>query len=139
MVRALPGACVRSGVPHFGDLEAAVMDKVWAAEAPVRVREVLEGVNRDRTPALAYTTVQTVMDVLYRKGWLTRTKEGRANRYAATGTREDYVAGLVGEALAVTEDRAAAMLRFVEGMAPGDVARLRRALDAAKSGRGRAR
>lgn len=111
------------------------MDGVWAAAAPVRVRGVLEGINRDREPPLAYTTVQTVMDVLYRKGWLSRVKDGRANLYAATRTREDYVAGLVGEALAVTDDRAGAMLRLVEDMAPADVRRLRRALDAAKSTR----
>jgi predicted transcriptional regulator len=118
-------------MPHFGDLEAAVMDEVWAAGRQVRVREVLEGINRDRD--LAYTTVQTVMDVLYRKGWLKRVKEGRVNLYAASATREDYVAGLVGEALAVTDDRAAAMLRFVEDLDAADVRQLRAALDAAKS------
>ena len=122
-------------MPRFGDLEAAVMDEVWTAAAPVRVRDVLDGINRDRN--LAYTTVQTVMDVLYRKGWLTRVKDGRANLYAATATREDYVAGLVGEALSTTDDRAAAMLRFVEGMDPSEVRQLQRALDAAKSARRR--
>ena len=120
-------------MPRFGDLEASVMDEVWSAAGPVRVREVLEEINRDRN--LAYTTVQTVMDVLYRKGWLTRTKDGRANLYAATATREDYVAGLVEEALAVTDDRAAAMLRFVEDMDPDEARQLRRALDSAKSKR----
>ena len=111
------------------------MDEVWSAAAPVRVRDVLEGINRDRN--LAYTTVQTVMDVLYRKGWLTRVKDGRVNLYAASATREDYVAGLVGEALSTTDDRAAAMLRFVEGMDPSEVRQLQRALDAAKSARRR--
>jgi predicted transcriptional regulator len=120
-------------MPRFGDLEAAVMEQVWAAGRPVRVREVLEPITAQRE--LAYTTVQTVMDVLYRKGWLTRVKDGRVNLYAATATREDYVAGLVGEALAVTDDRAAAILRFVEDMDPSDVRQLRRVLDEAKSTR----
>lgn len=109
------------------------MDEVWAAGRPLRVREVLEPIIQRRP--LAYTTVQTVMDVLYRKGWLSRVKDGRVNIYAATATREDYVAGLVGEALAVTDDRAAALLRFVEDMDPADVRQLRSALDAAKSAR----
>lgn len=122
-------------MPHFGDLEAAIMDTVWAAAGPVRVRQVLEVINRDRQPPLAYTTVQTVMDVLYRKGWLSRVRDGRANRYAAMATREDYVAGLIGEALAVTEDRAEAVLRFVDGMPPAEVQRLRQALDAARADR----
>jgi len=52
-------------MPRFGDLEAAVMGEVWSAEHPVRVRDVLSGINKRRQ--LAYTTVQTVMDVLHRK------------------------------------------------------------------------
>jgi predicted transcriptional regulator len=122
-------------MPRFGDLEAAVMDQVWAAGRAVRVREVLEGINRERH--LAYTTVQTVMDVLYRKGWLTRVKDGRVNMYAAAAGREDYIARLVGEAFEQTDDRAAALMRFVEVMDPGEVAKLREALDAAKSARRR--
>ena len=57
---------------RFGDLEAAIMDVVWTAGAPVRVRAVSEQLNRDRP--LAFNTVQTVMENLYRKGWLGRHK-----------------------------------------------------------------
>ena len=60
---------------RFGELEAAIMDVIWAAEAPVRVREVSDQLNRDRP--LAFNTVQTVMENLYRKGWLARYKDGR--------------------------------------------------------------
>ena len=60
---------------RFGDLEAAIMDVVWAAGEPVRVREVSDQLNRDR--ALAFNTVQTVMENLYHKGWLNRAKNGR--------------------------------------------------------------
>ena len=67
---------------RFGDLEAAIMDVVWAAAAPVRVREVSEQLNRDRP--LAFNTVQTVMENLYRKGWLGRHKDGRAYQYVAS-------------------------------------------------------
>lgn len=122
-------------MPRFGDLEAAVMDEVWAAPAPVRVRDVLSGINRNRN--LAYTTVQTVMQVLHRKGWLSRAQDGRANVYAATGTREDYVAGLLGEALTETNDRAAALLRFFERMDAGQAWELRRAWEQAKAVDGR--
>jgi len=119
-------------VPHFGDLEAAIMDEVWAADGPVRVRAVADKLNRE-PGRRAYTTVQTVMEVLYRKGWLTRTKDGRFNLYAAAASREDYVAGLMDEALAVAEDRAAVLLRFVQTMDPAETAELRRMLAAAKS------
>lgn len=110
------------------------MDEIWAADRPVRVREVLEAINHARDERdLAYTTVQTVMDVLHRKGWLARVKDGKANLYEATATREDYVAGLVAEALAFTDDRPAALLRFVQDLDPAEAGQLRAALDAARS------
>lgn len=114
-------------MPQFGDLEAAVMDVIWRADEPLRVREVMELLAPART--LAYTSVQTVMDNLARKGWLDRLPDGRANRYAATGTREEYVAGLMSEALAKTDDRAAAILRVVEDMDTDEVAQLRTLLN----------
>jgi predicted transcriptional regulator len=119
-------------MPRFGDLEAAIMDAVWAAGGPVRVREVLEGIERDPEPA--YTTVQTVMDVLFRKGWLTRIKEGRVNMYAAASSRQDYVSGLMDEALEAADDRTAALAKFFERMDPEESAELRRLLGSARSG-----
>lgn len=118
-------------MPRFGELEAAVMAEVWSAGRPVRVRDVLSAINRRKH--LAYTTVQTVMEVLHRKGWLSRSKDGRANLYAATASREDYIAGLMGEALTETDDRAAALLRFFERMDAGQARELRRAWDQAKT------
>jgi predicted transcriptional regulator len=116
-------------VGRFGDLEAAIMDVVWAAGGPVRVREVSEQLNRVRP--LAFNTVQTVMENLYRKGWLGRQKEGRAYRYEAARTRDDYAAGLLAEALSAAGDPAATLVRLVGNLEPGEAARLRAALDAA--------
>jgi predicted transcriptional regulator len=116
-------------VARFGDLEAAIMEVVWSAGTPVRVREVSEQLNHDRP--LAFNTVQTVMENLYRKGWLHRRKDGRAYWYEPVRSRDDYVAQLVTEALSVAEDPAATLVRLVETMEPGEVASLRAALDAA--------
>ena len=117
---------------RFGELEAAIMDVVWAAGAPVRVREVSEQLNRDRP--LAFNTVQTVMENLYRKGWLGRHKDGRAYWYEPARSRDDYAAGLLAEALAAAGDPAAVMVRLVGDLEPGEAARLRAALDAAIDG-----
>ncbi|PZS37370.1 MAG: CopY family transcriptional regulator [Pseudonocardiales bacterium] len=114
---------------RFGDLEAAIMDVMWAAGGPVRVREVADELNQNRP--LAFNTVQTVMENLFRKGWLNRHKSGRAYCYVTVRSREDYVAGLLGEALAVARDPAATLLRLVEDLEPGEIAQLRVALDAA--------
>ena len=42
----------------FGDLEATVMDLLWSAGRPLLVRDVVERMRPDRSPA--YTTVMTV-------------------------------------------------------------------------------
>lgn len=117
---------------RFGDLEAAIMDVMWAADGPLRVREVASELNRGRP--LAFNTVQTVMENLFRKGWLTRRKNGRVYLYVTVRSREDYVAGLLGEALAAARDPAASLVRLVEDMGPAEVAHLRAALDAAAEG-----
>jgi predicted transcriptional regulator len=114
---------------RFGDLEAAIMDVMWAAGGPLRVREVADELNQNRP--LAFNTVQTVMEILFRKGWLDRQKDGRAYRYVTVRSREDYVAGLMSEALAAARDPAATLVRLVEDLEPAEIARLRVALDAA--------
>lgn len=120
-------------MPRFGDLEAAIMDEVWSMGRPVAVRDVVDRLEPVR--GCKYTTVQTVMDILYRKGWLTREKDGRAHRYQPAANREDYTATLMSEALSTAADRSAALSRFVESMDPGEAAELRRALDEAKGAR----
>jgi predicted transcriptional regulator len=116
-------------VRPLGELEDAIMDCVWAGQQPMRVREVVEALSPERHPA--YTTVMTVMDILYRKGWLQRERDGRAWRYRATGSRGDYTAELMQQALSTSEDRSAALSQFVAQMSLADAALLRQALDAA--------
>src|SRR5260370_29784466 len=106
------------GVRGFGELEAAIMDRVWSAGRPVLVREIHDRLRPDREPA--YNTVLTVVEILYRKGWLEREKDGRASRYTATVTREDYTAGLMGDALEPSPDRTAALRSFVARIAPAE-------------------
>jgi predicted transcriptional regulator len=117
---------------QFGALEAAIMDVMWAAEEPALVRDVADQLNRDRP--LAYNTVQTVMEHLFRKGWLGRGKDGRAYRYVPIRSREDYVAGMLGEALAAARDPVATFARLVEDLDPSEIAYLQAALDAAAEG-----
>lgn len=120
---------------QLGQLEAAVMQRLWSWERPASVREVLEDLRQDRT--IAYTTVMTVMDNLHRKGVLSRELEGRAYRYRAVQSREAYTAALMGQVLAGSGDRTATLLHFVEQMPRAEAARLREALDRATSRRRR--
>jgi predicted transcriptional regulator len=112
----------------FGELETAIMDRLWNRGQPATVRDLLPSLRERRE--IAYTTVLTVMDNLYRKGWLRREPAGRANRYAPVITREEYVAQMMAEALADSTDRAQAFLHFVGQMTMQDAAALRSALNA---------
>lgn len=120
------GEKVGSMVRQLGQLEAVVMQHVWSADGPVAVREVLEGLQRDRS--IAYTTVMTVMDNLHRKGLLAREMEGRAYRYRPVKSREQHNAELMSEVLSASTDRSVTLMHFLEHMPAEDLARLRAAL-----------
>ena len=65
----------------LGTLEAEVMRAMWAKPGPHDVRSVLGVLNEGRQPALAYTTVMTVMARLAEKGILRRELNGRGYVY----------------------------------------------------------
>ncbi|MET9833535.1 BlaI/MecI/CopY family transcriptional regulator [Streptomyces sp. NPDC006385] len=118
----------------FGELEQAIMDVVWDARSPLTVREVLERLNQGRPQPLAYNTVQTVMEILHRKGWLARAKDGRAFRYQATKNREEYAASLIDQVWATGADRAATLVRLFDELDEAEVDELRTALAARREG-----
>ncbi|WP_282692549.1 BlaI/MecI/CopY family transcriptional regulator [Streptomyces sp. CC208A] len=111
---------------RLGELEAEIMDRFWRWRRPATVREIVDDLNRHRT--LAYTTVTTVTGILFHKGHLTRTREGRIWLYRAAATREAYAAALMEDALGAGEDRTATLTRFVENLDAAGVAALRTAL-----------
>jgi predicted transcriptional regulator len=69
---------------RLGALEREVMDVIWkAGEINVRAAcELLES-------SVAYTTVMTTMDRLFKKRLLARRKVGRAFLYSAAATRNE--------------------------------------------------
>jgi predicted transcriptional regulator len=81
----------------LGELEAAVLSALWGSASPLSVREVLARVKRQ--PALAYTTVLTVLDRLHDKGLVTREKEGKAFLYRPRVSREAWLGEQAARAL----------------------------------------
>src|SRR5574338_1517443 len=73
----------------LGSLERQVMEIVWDGPA-FTVRDVHARLTR---PA-AYTTVMTTLDRLFKKGFVTRTREGRAFVYTAARSRADVEAAM---------------------------------------------
>jgi predicted transcriptional regulator len=92
--RAYAGPVSPPPLGALGALETEVMDALWR-EGELRVRDV----HARFQARLAYTTVMTTMDRLFKKGLLDRRKEGRAFVYAARVTRRQLVldagAGLI--------------------------------------------
>jgi predicted transcriptional regulator len=122
MARDDAGGAVRG----FGDLEAVIMHRVWEHGKPVTVRELFDELSAERT--IAYTTVMSTMDNLHRKGWLDRVKEGKAYRYTATASREEYSARLMREALDAGGDTEAVLSHFVAQIDSGESEALRSVL-----------
>ena len=118
-------------VRGFGELESEIMDFVWDADGPVLCRQVCDAINEQRP--IAYTSVQTVMEILHRKGWLKRARDGRAYRYQAVHSREDYAASLIDQVFASGADRTATLVKLVEQMDPDEAESLHAALGAAKA------
>ena len=111
---------------EFGELESAIMDVVWDSNRAYLVREVRERLSYNRP--LAYTTVMTVMNILYGKGVLCREKQGRAWRYWPTESREEHDARLMAEVLHSGGNEHITMMRFVERVSDEERESLRNAV-----------
>jgi len=83
----------------LGRLERQVLDETWRS-GEVTVREVYTAFGEN----VAYTTLMTTLDRLYKKKLLQRRKDGRAFLYSPAvsraefehGIREDVIDGLLG-------------------------------------------
>jgi predicted transcriptional regulator len=86
----------RASPSQLGPLEQRLLEALWD-RGHATVRELVDdnGVCRD----LAYTTVMTTLDRLFKKNVLERQTEGRAFRYTPRFTREELHRAVAGEAL----------------------------------------
>lgn len=109
----------------LGPLEAAVLELLWDAAAPMSVREVVDALS-DREPA--YTTIATVLENLRRKERVERDRIGRLWYYRAVSNRATHAAQVMHGALSASDDARGTLLRFVDDMAPEEVDVLRRLL-----------
>lgn len=90
----------------FGPLESRVLEALWPRPAAACVRDL-----QPAFPGVAYTTLMTTLDRLFRKGVLSRHKSGRAFFYRPRVSREELRSQLAGSAFAT--------------MLPGDLSAVR--------------
>jgi BlaI family transcriptional regulator, penicillinase repressor len=76
----------RTKSEHLTPLEMQIMDVLWDT-GPANVQLVQKKLKRD----LAYTTVQTMLNILHRKGKVKRTLKDRAYFYKASVSRKHVV------------------------------------------------
>jgi predicted transcriptional regulator len=118
-----------------GELEAAVLSALWEG-GELSTPAVFEQVGKPRN--LAYTTILTVLQRLYRKGLVTRRGEGKAHVYAPALTRDQFserrAERLAGAMVELGNAGLAAFLAEANRLDPAFVAQLRRQLLEAEHG-----
>ncbi len=86
---------VRQLESTFGPLEIRVLNALWARHTPACVRDL-----QPQFPAVAYTTLMTTLDRLFRKGTLSREKNGRAFYYRPKASQQELISELAGSTFA---------------------------------------
>jgi predicted transcriptional regulator len=66
------------------------MEEVWR-QGETNVRTVMDALNARAAKERKYTTIMTIMARLDRKGLLRRRRQGKADYYRPTVSREDYL------------------------------------------------
>jgi predicted transcriptional regulator len=82
--------------PSLGKLEREVLEETWR-RGETSVRDLFLAYEE----RLAYTTLMTTFDRLYKKGLLQRRKDGRAFLYTARVSREELKRGIAEDVLSV--------------------------------------
>jgi predicted transcriptional regulator len=108
-------------VKQLGELETELMERAWAQQKEVSVRDL----HTEMDGRLAYTTLMTTLDRLYKKGLLRRRMEGHAYLYSAALTEQQYQARLTENFLGIVlHDRkncSAVLSCFVETLSGTDL------------------
>ena len=95
----------------FGPLEIRVLEALWSRDTPACVRDV-----QPQFPGVAYTTLMTTLDRLFRKGVLQREKNGRAFYYCPRGSQQQLLSQLAGSTFATLLPGDAASVRPIMSM-----------------------
>lgn len=104
---------------ELGPLELKVLEVLWQRNRAATVRSV-----QPSFPRLAYTTLMTTLDRLYRKGVLRRFRLGRAFGYEPRCSRDELfgqmVSGHVADLLAACGDSTVLLSTLVEAVRDAD-------------------
>lgn len=114
----------------FGDLEEKVMEAIWRL-GNATVSETREFLSKDK---FAHTTIMTILDRLYKKGILTRKKEGKGYRYYPLITKDEFEKAIAKKVVSdmVKNNPSLAIPAFegvVEELSPEEIKKLKKIIE----------
>lgn len=114
-----------AGRHEVGGLEAEILAALWASDAALSVSDVTDVLGNTR----AYTTVQTILTRLHRKGAVRRVLIGRAHSYTPVLDDAGLAAQKMRSMLDRGDDQLGVLRRFVETLTPEEEAAVTELLD----------
>ena len=105
----------RSESEHPTELELEILKILWE-QSPLHVREVRALLESEAGRPLAHSSVITMLNIMYRKGYLRRRKDGKSFLFAPKVKKENVTGGMMGDLLSRVFDGspAAMMLNLLE-------------------------
>jgi predicted transcriptional regulator len=98
----------RSSSEHPTELELEILKVLWE-EAPLPVRDVRERLEQAGRP-LAHSSVITMLNIMVRKGYLRRKKQGKAFFFSPRVEKDGVAGGIVGDVLSRIFDGSASAM-----------------------------
>ena len=99
----------RSESEHPTELELEILKVLWD-ESPLPVREVRARLDQSAGRLLAHSTVVTMLNIMHRKGFVRRRKEGRAFFFSPKDQRKNVVGRMMGDLVSKAFDGSATAL-----------------------------
>ena len=119
----------RPGSEHPTELELEILKVLWGEE-PLPVREVRARLEEQAARTLSHSSVITMLNIMVRKGYLKRRKQGKAFLFTPKVKRDNVAGGMMGDLLCRVYDGSpsAMVLNLIEtaDLDADELAKLRR-------------
>jgi BlaI family transcriptional regulator, penicillinase repressor len=94
---------------HPTQLELEILKVLWD-RSPLSARDVRDRLKQQSARDLAYSSVITVLNIMVRKGYLKRHKEGKAFLFEPSVDRQSVAGGMTGDLLSRLFDGSASAM-----------------------------
>jgi len=88
----------RPGSEHPTELELEILKVLWD-ESPLPVRDVRGRLDKKAARTLTHSSVITMLNIMVRKGYLRRKKDGKAFLFSPKVEKQNVTGGMVGDLL----------------------------------------